>query len=78
MLETSARLLRLLSLLQVNLLAGLDTGLTAADVESLLPLLDEHRDGVPIAVGEGHSVGRPDEPITFHATRAQSVGFNVS
>jgi hypothetical protein len=57
--------LRLLSLLQVNLLAGLDTGLTAADVESLLPLLDEHRDGVPIAVGDGHSVGEPDEfPVT--------------
>ncbi len=57
--------LRLLSLLQVNLLAEVDTGLTVAEVESLLPLLDEHRDGVPVAVADGHSVGEPDDvPVT--------------
>ncbi|HEX6150245.1 hypothetical protein [Nocardioides sp.] len=60
--------LRLLSLLQVNLLAGIDTGLTVSEVESVLTLLDEHRDGVPVAVGDGHSVGGADEvPVTFTA-----------
>ena len=53
--------LRLLSLLQVNLLAGLDPGLTAAEVETLVPLLDEHRDGIPVAVADGHSVGDADD-----------------
>ena len=57
--------LRLLSLLQVSLLAGLDTGLTVADVESLLPVLDEHREGRPLAVGAGRSLGSPDDvPVT--------------
>lgn len=57
--------LRLLALLQVNLLAGLDTGLSVADVESLLPLLDEHREGRPLAVEEGRSLGPPDGyPVT--------------
>lgn len=57
--------LRLLGLLQVNLLAGIDTGLTAADVESLLPLLDDHREGSPLAVREGRTIGAPDDfPVT--------------
>jgi hypothetical protein len=62
--------LRLLSLLQVNLLAGLDPGLTVAEVETLLPLLDEHRDGVPVAVADGHSVGDADD---FSVTVALSA-----
>ena len=53
--------LRLVSLLQVNLLAGVPTGLSVAEVESLLPLLDEHREGYPVAVAEGVRVGGPDE-----------------
>ena len=61
--------LRLLSLLQVNLLAGVDPGLTAAEVESLVPLLDEHRDGIPVAVADGHSVGEADDfPVTVTLT----------
>lgn len=53
--------LRLLSLLQMNLLAGTDTGLTVADVETLVPLLDQHREGRPLAVNEGRSLGRSDD-----------------
>jgi len=57
--------LRVLSLLQVNLLAGLDPRLTVADVESLLPLIDEHREGRPLAVEQGRAVGHPDDfPVT--------------
>ncbi|MGZ5404861.1 MAG: hypothetical protein ACXWDL_09450, partial [Nocardioides sp.] len=57
--------LRLLSFLQVSLLADLDTGLTVADVESLLPLLDRHREGRPLAVGTGRTLSGPDDfPVT--------------
>jgi len=57
--------LRLLSLLQLNLLAGIDTRLTVDDIESLLPLLDAHREGRPLAVEEGRTLGRPDDfPVT--------------
>ncbi len=57
--------LRLLTLLQANLLAGIDTGLTVADVESLLPLLDDHREGSPLAVVEGRTLGGHDDfPVT--------------
>jgi hypothetical protein len=65
--------LRLLSLLQVNLLAGLDPGLTVAEVETLLPLLDEHRDGVPVAVADGHSVGDADDFSVTVALSADSL-----
>ena len=53
--------LRLVSLLQVDLLAGVDTGLTVADVEALLPLLDELREGHPLAVADGVPVADPEE-----------------
>ncbi len=57
--------LRLLSLLQLNLLAGIDTRLTVSDIESLLPLLDAHREGRPLAIEEGRTLGRPDDfPVT--------------
>ena len=57
--------LRLLSLLQANLMAGIDTGLTVADVESLLPLLEAHREGRPLAVATGTTLGSPDDfPVT--------------
>ncbi len=45
------------ALLQRHLVAGLDTGLSAADLETLLPLMDAHRTGRPSAVGQGVSVG---------------------
>ncbi len=47
----------LVGLLQQHLLAGLDPGLTVADVESLVPLLDARRTGRPSAVGQGVSLG---------------------
>ena len=37
---------------------GLDTGLTVADLESLVPLMDAERVGKPVAVGAGRQ-GRP-------------------
>ncbi|MEJ7793936.1 MAG: hypothetical protein WKF50_00145 [Nocardioides sp.] len=69
--------LRLLSLLQVNLLAGLDTRLTVADVESLLPLLDEHREGRPLAVGEGRGLGTPDDFPVGVTLNADGTGGRI-
>ncbi len=60
--------LRLLSFLQVVLLAGGDPGLSVAEVESLVPLLDEHRGGHPLAVSEDTTVpGRADYDVAFVA-----------
>ena len=42
--------------LQTALLAGMDTGLTVADVESLVPLMDARRTGKVVAVAEGSKV----------------------
>lgn len=67
--------LRLLSLLQVNLLAGRETGLGVADVESVVPLLDEHREGAPTAVAEGISVG-PNAELPV-AVRSAEDGLRV-
>lgn len=67
--------LRLLSLLQVGLLADLDTGLTVADVESLLPLLDRHREGRPLAVDAVSKLGSPDDfPVTVTLAADGSAG----
>jgi hypothetical protein len=44
---------RFFALLQHNLVAGRDVGVTAADVESLVPLMDRHRVGKVVAVAEG-------------------------
>ena len=48
---------RFFTLLQANLVAGVDTGLTAADVESTVPLMDAARTGKAVAVVEGTKVG---------------------
>src|SRR4029453_19292973 len=48
---------RFFTLLQANLVAGVDTGLTVADLESLVPLMDENRTGRAVAVAEGPKVG---------------------
>jgi hypothetical protein len=45
------------TLLQDHLVAGLDPGLSVADLESLVPLLDARRSGRPSAVGQGVSLG---------------------
>ncbi|GAA5151243.1 hypothetical protein GCM10023340_29790 [Nocardioides marinquilinus] len=47
----------LFQLLQDHLVAGLDPGLGAADLESVVPLLDAERVGAPRAVGQGVSLG---------------------
>lgn len=44
---------------QAHLVSGLDTGLTVADLESVLPLMDQERHGRPVAIG--HGVGVPGE-----------------
>lgn len=46
----------LITLVQEHLVAGLDTGLTVADLESLVPLMDHDRHGRPVALGQGVSV----------------------
>ncbi|HEX5088752.1 MAG TPA: hypothetical protein VFV89_13160 [Nocardioides sp.] len=44
---------RFFTFLQAALVAGVDTGLTAADVEGLVPEMDAHRTGKVVCVGEG-------------------------
>jgi hypothetical protein len=59
----------LFDLLQTHLVMGLETGVTVADVESLLPLLDAGRAGRAVAVGEGVKVGGPDDyPVAWDGT----------
>ncbi|MBB6626365.1 hypothetical protein H5V45_03425 [Nocardioides sp. KIGAM211] len=48
------------TLLQANLVAGVDTGLTVADVEALAPLMDAERHGKVVAFADERSVGGPD------------------
>lgn len=48
---------RFFTLLQANLVAGVDTGLTVADLEGLVPLMDQNRTGRAVAVAEGPKVG---------------------
>ena len=49
---------RFFTFLQAALVAGVDTGLTAADVEGLVPEMDAHRTGKVVCVGQGRH-GRP-------------------
>jgi hypothetical protein len=48
---------RFFTLLQVNLVAGVDTGLSATDLEGLVPLMDAQRTGKAVAIAEGPKVG---------------------
>lgn len=48
---------RFFTLLQANLVAGVDTGLSAADLEGLVDLMDAERTGKVVAVAEGPKVG---------------------
>ena len=48
---------RFFTFLQAALVAGVDPGVTAADVEGLVPLMDAQRTGKAVAVGEGTKVG---------------------
>lgn len=52
--------------LQAALLAGIDPGLTVADVESLVPLMDARRTGKVVAVAEGPKIGGDHSfPVAF-------------
>ncbi|HET8960211.1 hypothetical protein [Nocardioides sp.] len=51
----------LFELLQTHLVAGLDTGVNATDLEALVPLMDAGRSGRPVAIGQGVSLGTSDE-----------------
>ena len=64
----------LFGLVQTHLLLGLDTGLTVADLESLVTVMDAERVGKPIAVVEGVKVGRPHELlVSFDGERLSRV-----
>ncbi len=59
-----------MSLLQTNLVAGVDTGLDVATVESLVPLMDAHRTGRPAALVERLHVGAAHEfPVVWDGHR---------
>jgi hypothetical protein len=60
---------RFFTFLQANLVVGVDTGLTVADVESLVPLMDATRTGKVLAVAEGLKVGGNFAyPVTYDGT----------
>jgi hypothetical protein len=60
---------RFFTFLQANLVAGVDTGLTVADVESLVPLMDATRSGKVVAVAEGPKVGGDfSYPVSYDGT----------
>jgi hypothetical protein len=48
---------RFFTFLQANLVAGIDTGLSVGELESLVPLMDARRTGKAVAVAEGPKVG---------------------
>ncbi|MCW2791401.1 MAG: hypothetical protein JWO76_499 [Nocardioides sp.] len=48
---------RFFALLQTNLVAGVDTGLTPADLEAMVDLMDARRTGKAVVVAEGPKVG---------------------
>ena len=57
---------RFFALLQANLVAGVDTGVTVADVEARVEQMDAERTGRVIAVAEGPRVGRRlSYPVTY-------------
>lgn len=57
---------RFLALLQANLVAGVDTGLGVADVESLLPVMDAVRSGRASTLAGGVDVGGAHEfPVAW-------------
>lgn len=60
---------RFFALLQANLVAGVDTGATVADVEALVGRMDAERTGRVIAVAEGARIGGADSyPVWYDGT----------
>jgi hypothetical protein len=58
------------ALLQANLLAGVDTGVTAADVEALVSMMDARRTARLVAVAEGARLGGDVAyPVAFDGRR---------
>lgn len=55
-------------LLQDHLLAGLPTGLTVADLESLVPLADAERSGSAVAIGTAPLGVTEEFPVTWDGT----------
>jgi hypothetical protein len=56
---------RFFTFLQAALVAGVDTGLTSADVEGLVPEMDAHRTGKVICVCEGTTVEDDSYPVAW-------------
>jgi hypothetical protein len=60
--------------LQSALVSGVDTGLRAADLETLVPVMDARRHGRPSAVGQGVGVaGNHHYPVAFDGTTLTRV-----
>ncbi|HCB05969.1 MAG TPA: hypothetical protein DEQ43_17275 [Nocardioides bacterium] len=59
---------RFFTFLQAALVAGVETGLTAADVEGLVPEMDSQRTGKVIYVGEGIQVEDDTYPLAWDGT----------
>ena len=72
---------RFFTFLQAALVADVDTGLTAADVEGLVPEMDAHRTGKVLCVGQGRTVDHDESyPIAWDGTaftRAEGETGNV-
>jgi hypothetical protein len=61
---------RLFLLLQANLVAGRDPGISSRELESALPLMDRVRIGKPVAVGQTRtSRGPVSHPVAWDGTR---------
>ncbi len=63
---------RFFTLLQARLVSGDDVGLTVADVESLVPMMDATRVGRVVAIGQGRSLGEVlTYPVTYDGARME-------
>ena len=69
------------AILQAALVAGVDTGISARQIEELVPLMDEHRTGKVVAVAEGARVsGEETYPVAWDGrafSRAAAETGNV-
>lgn len=60
---------RFFTFLQAALVAGVDTGLSAVDVEGLVPAMDAHRTGKVVCVADGVTVETDDSyPVAWDGT----------
>jgi hypothetical protein len=68
---------RFFTFLQAALVADVDTGLSASDVEGLVPEMDAHRTGKVICVGEGASVDEDSYPLAWDGTSFSRASFDT-